>query len=394
MDTLTTIRTFTEFFRERGHSLIEGRTLIPPDGGSVLYTTSGMHPLTHYLEGEPHPLGPRLAGIQRCLRTTDLDEVGDYSHLTVFQMLGSWSLGDYGGPQSLRWGLDLIRDGFGLRPDRLHATAFGGDEQVGPDTASIETWGELGLPVELTTEDNWWSNGPTGPCGPDSEIFVWTGDGPPSGTPSTDGRWLELWNHVTMRFRRHGDGSLEPLNQVSVDTGMGLERLMMVTHGVRSVFETDVFFPWLFALPDLWQPESRSLRILTDHLRAAVVIIGDGVRPSNTGRGYVLRRLLRRALTELWHGDGSRTLADLPDLLLQDTLTRFGQFVPPGLVREVLLAEERKFGELLTRGRSLLQRLYPDGLMTEGDYRYLHDTHGLPRDLVTELSTQMAAGLE
>jgi alanyl-tRNA synthetase len=394
MDTLTTIRTFTEFFRERGHSLIEGRTLIPPDGGSVLYTTSGMHPLTHYLEGEPHPLGPRLAGIQRCLRTTDLDEVGDYSHLTVFQMLGSWSLGDYGGPQSLRWGLDLIRDGFGLRPDRLHATAFGGDEQVGPDTASIETWGELGLPVELTTEDNWWSNGPTGPCGPDSEIFVWTGDGPPSGTPSTDGRWLELWNHVTMRFRRHGDGSLEPLNQVSVDTGMGLERLMMVTHGVRSVFETDVFFPWLFALPDLWQPESRSLRILTDHLRAAVVIIGDGVRPSNTGRGYVLRRLLRRALTELWHGDGSRTLADLPDLLLQDTLTRFGQSVPPGLVREVLLAEERKFGELLTRGRSLLQRLYPDGLMTEGDYRYLHDTHGLPRDLVTELSTQMAAGLE
>jgi alanyl-tRNA synthetase len=394
MDTLTTIRTFTEFFRERGHSLIEGRTLIPPDGGSVLYTTSGMHPLTRYLEGEPHPLGPRLAGIQRCLRTTDLDEVGDYSHLTVFQMLGSWSLGDYGGPQSLRWGLDLIRDGFGLRPDRLHATAFGGDEQVGPDTASIETWGELGLPVELTTEDNWWSNGPTGPCGPDSEIFVWTGDGPPSGTPSTDGRWLELWNHVTMRFRRHGDGSLEPLNQVSVDTGMGLERLMMVTHGVRSVFETDVFFPWLFALPDLWQPESRSLRILTDHLRAAVVIIGDGVRPSNTGRGYVLRRLLRRALTELWHGDGSRTLADLPDLLLQDTLTRFGQFVPPGLVREVLLAEERKFGELLTRGRSLLQRLYPDGLMTEGDYRYLHDTHGLPRDLVTELSTQMAAGLE
>ncbi len=393
MDTLTTIRTFMEFFRERGHSLIEGGTLIPPDGDSVLYTTSGMHQLTRYLVGQPHPLGLRLAGIQRCLRTTDLDEVGDYSHLTVFQMLGSWSLGDYGGPQSLRWGLELIRDGFGLRPDRLHATAFGGDEQVGPDTASIQTWGELGLPVELTTEDNWWSNGPTGPCGPDSEIFIWTGDGPPSGTPSTDDRWLELWNHVTMRFLRHSDGSLEPLTQVSVDTGMGLERLMMVTHGVRSVFETDVFFPWLFALPDLWQPEPRSLRILTDHLRAAVVIIGDGVRPSNTGRGYVLRRLLRRALTELWRGDGSRTLADLPDLLLQDTLTRFGQSAPSGPVREVLLAEERKFGELLTRGRSLLQRLYPNGLMTEDDYRYLHDTHGLPRDLVTELSTQIVAGL-
>lgn len=406
MDTNTTIRTFTEFFLDRGHQLIESSTLIPPDGDSVMFTTAGMHPLTRYLEGEPHPLGRRLTGIQRCLRTTDLDEVGDYSHLTVFQMLGSWSLGDYCGSQSLRWGLELIRDGLGLRTDRLYATAFGGDEQVGPDTEAQETWDELGLPVELTVEDNWWSNGPTGPCGPDSEIFAWTGDGPPSGTPGTDDRWLELWNHVTLRYRRLPDGSLEPLSQPSVDTGMGLERLMMVAHGVRSVYETDVFFPWLFTLPDLWQPDTRSLRVITDHLRSAIVIIGDGVRPSNTGRGYVLRRLLRRALTELWRGDGSRTLSDLPELLVQDTLTRFGQSVSPvspvspvssvspGLVRDVLISEERKFGALLSRGRSLLPRLYPDGALTEGDYRYLHDTHGLPRELVTELEAEFEPGLE
>jgi alanyl-tRNA synthetase len=392
MDTNTTIRTFTEFFRERGHQLIEGSTLVPPDDDPVMFTTAGMHPLTRYLEGEPHPLGRQLVGIQRCLRTTDLDEIGDNTHLTVFQMLGSWSLGQYNGPQSLRWGLELLCDGFGLRRDRLYATVFGGDEQVGPDTRSLETWGELGLPVELTVEDNWWSNGPTGPCGPDSEIFVWTGDGRPVGTPTTDERWVELWNHVTMRYRRLDDGSLVPLPQLSVDTGMGLERLMMLSHGVRSVYETDVFRPWLFELHGRWQPETRSLRIISDHLRSAIVIIGDGVRPSSTGRGYVLRRLLRRGLTELWRDDASRTLSDLSENLIGDTLSRFGQDVPPGLVRDVLVAEERKFGGLLSRGRSLLQRLYPEGQLTEQDYWYLHDTHGLPRELVTELVTELVGG--
>jgi alanyl-tRNA synthetase len=392
MDTNTTIRTFTEFYRERGHELIKSSTLVAPDGDPVLFTTAGMHPLTRFLEGEPHPLGRQLVGVQRCLRTTDLDEIGDNTHLTVFQMLGSWSLGQYSGPQSLRWGLELLCDGFGLRRDRLYATVFGGDEQVGPDTRSLETWGELGLAVELTVEDNWWSNGPTGPCGPDSEIFVWTGDGRPVGTPTTDDRWMELWNHVTMRYRRLENGSLVPLPQLSVDTGMGLERLMMVTHGVRSVYETNVFRPWLFGLHELWQPETRSLRIISDHLRSAIVVIGDGVRPSSTGRGYVLRRLVRRGLTELWRDDSYRTLSDLPQSLIQDTLSRFGQDVPPRLVRDVLVAEERKFGGLLSRGRSLLQRLYPEGQLTEQDYWYLHDTHGLPRELVTDLVTELVGG--
>jgi alanyl-tRNA synthetase len=228
---------------------------------------------------------------------------------------------------------------------------------------------------------------PPAAAGP--EIFAWTGDGPPSGTPATDDRWLELWNHVTMRYRRLADSSLVPLSQPSVDTGMGLERLVMVSHGARSVYETDLFLPWLSALDDLWQPETRSLRIMTEHLRSAIVVIGDGVGPSNTGRGYVLRRLVRRALTELWRGDGSRTLADLPEDLVQDTLSRFGQPAPPGLVEDVLLAEERKFSGLLSRGRSLLQRLYPDGQLTEEDYTYLHATHGLPRELVTELASEM-----
>jgi alanyl-tRNA synthetase len=303
-------------------------------------------------------------------------------------MLGSWSLGDYGGPQSLRWGLELLGDGFGLTRDLLYATVFGGDEQVGPDIAAQRAWSELGLPVELLgPEDNWWSNGPTGPCGPDSEIHVWTGDGPPSGSPGTDARWLELWNHVTMRYERHLDGSLTLARQPSVDTGMGLERLSMVTQHAPSVYETDLFRPWLSALPPLWQTDQRSLRILADHLRSAIVVIGDGVQPASTGRGYVLRRLLRRALTTLWHGAGgsSLSLGDLPADLVQDTAQRFGQVIVPSLVTDTLAGEERKFRQLLTRGRSLLGRLYPSGQLTEEDYEFLRDTHGLPREVITEL---------
>jgi alanyl-tRNA synthetase len=332
-------------------------------------------------------------GIQRCLRTTDLEEVGDTSHLTVFQMLGSWSLGDYGGPQSLRWGLELLCDHFGLKPELLHATVFGGDDTIGPDTSALETWVELGLPVELLgPEDNWWSNGPTGPCGPDSEIFAWTGEGPPVGSPGSDPRWMEVWNHVTMRYQRHPDGSLSPLPQPSVDTGMGLERLLMVCQGTGSVFETDLFAPWLSALSGLWQPDERSLRILTDHLRSAIVVIGDGVRPSNTGPGYVLRRLLRRSLTVLLRqGDGSALLAQLPDDLVADTTDLFGLAIEQSTVREVLLSEERKFTELLRRGRSLLSRLYPSGRLSEDDNEFLFQTHGLPREVVTELSAELGA---
>jgi len=387
MNVTETTRTFLDFFTERGHRIIPGSSLVPPDGGLVLFTTSGMHPLTPYLEGVPHPRGSRLTGLQRCLRTTDLDEVGDDRHLTVFQMLGSWSLDEYEGPQSLRWGYQLVVDGFGLDRDRLHATVFGGDDQVGPDTESLRTWEELDVPAELTTGDNWWSNGPTGPCGPDSELFVWTGDGPPRGTPGTDERWMELWNHVTMRYRRHADGRLEPLPQRNVDTGMGLERLLMVLQGSPSVFGTDVFQPWLSTLPSLWRPDQRSLRVLADHLRASIVIIGDGVRPSSTGRGYVLRRLLRRALTELWRSDNTITLNDLPVSLFEHTLGRFGQDGGSGPVRDVIRGEEQRFAGLVSRGRQVLARFGPGPgrPLTEADLRYLHETHGLPPELVTEL---------
>ncbi|MBB5957158.1 alanyl-tRNA synthetase [Saccharothrix tamanrassetensis] len=376
MDTQDVIRTFVDFFTSRRHRRLTGTSLLSPPGDPVLFTTSGMHPLTPFLEGLPHPLGDRLVGVQRCLRTTDLEEVGDPTHLTVFEMLGSWSLRSYDGSQSLRWGFELLCDGFGVDPGLLHVTVFGGDDQVGPDTGSLDTWRSLGVPVEPTRTHNWWSNGPTGPCGPDSEVFVWTGDGPPTGSPTTDDRWLEVWNHVMMRYVRHGDGTLTPLSDSTVDTGMGLERLLMFLQGKRSVFETDLLSPWTGQLP--WELPERSRRLVVDHLRSSVVVIGDGVAPSNTGRGYVLRRLLRRTLTTLWRGDWTRTLSDLPEPLLRHTGSHFG--LRTDGVREVLEREERRFRSLVSRGRVLVPR-HPKPL-TEQDLRYLHETHGIPRGLV------------
>ncbi|MFD5178072.1 alanine--tRNA ligase-related protein [Nocardia sp. NPDC058379] len=388
-----TVRTFLDFFRERGHELTPGESLVPSPGDPVLFTTSGMHPLTPYLLGRPHPLGRRLTGLQRCLRTTDLDEVGDDTHLTVFEMLGSWSLGDYGGPRSLRWGLELLRDGFGIDPGRIHGTVFGGDDQVGPDLESWRTWDELGLPVEPTTDENWWSNGPTGLCGPDSEIFLWTGDENPRGTPTSDDRWVEVWNHVMMRYLRHPDGSLEPLPRPSIDTGLGLERLLRILQNTPSVFQIDVFQPWLTTLPQLWGPlEEPSLRVVSDHLRSGIVVLGDGVTPSPSGRGHILRRLIRRTLTTLWRDDPTRTLSDLPVELIEHTLHHFRQSVEPREVRTILLDEERGFGQLLQRGRKVLSHHRFTRPLTDEDYHYLHDTHGLPRELVVSLTAEGGLG--
>ncbi|HET9173137.1 MAG TPA: alanine--tRNA ligase-related protein [Actinospica sp.] len=403
MNVHETVRTFTDYYREHGHELLPGESLLPPDGDeSVLFTTSGMHHLTPYLLGRPHPLGPRLTGVQRCLRTTDLDEVGDSSHLTVFEMLGSWSLGDYDGTRSLRWGYGLLRDGFGLPPELLHVTVWGGDEQVGPDVESLETWQDLGVPVESLGEDNWWSNGPTGPCGPDSEIFVWVGQGPPRDTPSTNPGWVEVWNHVMMRYRRLEDGSLIPLRRRSIDTGMGLERLLTILQHTESVYETDVFHPWQQTIPTIWPLDVREQRIVIDHLRSSIVIIGDGIEPSNSGRGYVLRRLLRRVLTILWSHQESPHLGDLPRDLYTHTLDHLGHLGPFGpfdrrdglgqigveQVRQVILDEQQRFTTMLERGRKILSRRPHGNVLDEDTLRFLRETHGLPRELVEMILMQ------
>lgn len=376
--------TFIDYFRDRGHKPLERVSLIPPDPDDpVLLVTSGMHPLTRYLEGEPHPLGDRLTGSQRCLRTTDLDEVGDDSHLTLFEMLGSWSLGDYTHEQSLRWGFDLLTEGYGIALDRLGVSVFGGSPESPPDEKSVEIWRELGMPDDRITRlgpDNWWP-GPVGLCGPDSEIFIWTGRGEPTGEPGVDEGWLEVWNHVSMMYRRDGSGQLSVLPRQNVDTGLGFERLVTVLEGVGSVWETSHLRPWTDVVTSLWSLDQRDLRIVTDHLRSSVVLIGDGVMPSNTGRGYVLRRLLRRGMRLI---DGF--LGDLPPELIDETLDWFG--LPSngrGLIKPVLEDEERRYQSTLWRGRREVSRLLRRGGIREPEYQWLWDTHGLPREIVDEV---------
>lgn len=391
MRTPDVIDTFTRFYLQRGHSPVTGTSLVPPDGDSVLFTTSGMHPLTSYLLGQPHPGGSRLFNVQRCLRTTDLDEVGDDTHLTCFTMLGTWSLGDYGPRQSLEWGYELLTDGFGIDPRHLHVTVWGGDGNLEPDLVSETTWTRLGVPSERTTSDNWWSNGPTGPCGPDSEIFVWTGDGPPEGTPSRDDRWVEVWNHVMMRHRRHPDGSVGELERPNVDTGMGLERLVMVLQGRSNVFDTDLFDPWR-PLQTRFVLDSGTWRLVSDHLRSSFVVVGDGILPSNTGRGYVLRRLVRRSLTGLWRTDPGIGLRDLGPDLVEHSSRTFGMSLDPGHVLRVLGDEEDRFRDVIRRGRPLVERLVRNGSLSPDDYRWLRETHGLPREVVDSLIPTSATG--
>lgn len=387
MNPIDVRNTFIDFYRERGHELLGSSNLIPPDPGDpVLLVTSGMHPLTRYLEGQPHSLGTRLVNQQRCLRTTDLNEVGDDSHLTLFEMQGSWSLGNYSHEQSLRWGFELLTEGFGVPVEQLGVTVFGGTDECPPDSQSERVWRDLGIPrsrISWLTDDNWWSNGPVGLCGPDSEMFVWTGPGVPTGEPGVHDGWREVWNHVSMVYRRLEDGRLLPLTKPNVDTGMGFERLLGVLDGVGSIWDTSHLRTWSEPVQQVWGLDGESLRLVTDHLRSSIVLIGDGLRPGNTGRGYVLRRLIRRSLRVLRRTDGS--IDQLPDDFISHTLRWFGLGGGPDLVRQMLIDEERRYDSTLRRGRREVDRVMRGGSIGENEYRWLWDTHGLPREVVDEL---------
>lgn len=385
--------TFVDFYCERGHRRLPSTSLVPPDPDDpVLLVTSGMHPLVPYLTGRRHPNGPRLVNSQRCLRTTDLDEVGDDSHLTLFEMLGSWSLGDYSHSQSLRWGYELVTDGFGMSPDRLGVTVYGGSDECPPDEGSVRVWRELGIPdhrISRLVSDNWWS-GPNGLCGPDSEMFVWTGRGQPSGQPGVDDGWTELWNHVSMIYERDGSGTLHPLPHMNVDTGMGFERLVGMLEGVGSIWDTSRWHPWTSSLGHLWELDGVDLRVVCDHLRSGITLIGDGVRPGNVGRGYVLRRLLRRSLRTIRQGDVHGSLSELPPELIDDALGWFDlDSTGRQLVEQVLVDEEQRYFSTLRRGRQEVSRLRRQGELGEPEYSWLWETHGLPREVVDDVVSDL-----
>ncbi len=404
-------RTYLDFFAERGHRIVPSASLVPSvHDPSVLLTTAGMQPFKPYFLGREEPPAPRLADVQKCFRTTDIEEVGNTArHLTFFEMLGNWSFGDYFKEESIPWGWELATQGFGMEAERIWVTVFGGDEELGlgPDTEAIEIWRRVGVPeeriVRLGREDNFWQAGPTGPCGHCSELYLDRGEefGAAGERPGDDtDRFLEFWNHVFMSYDLAENGALSELPMRNIDTGMGLDRMAAILQDVPSVFETDLIRP----LIDLAEEVSgcsyadggavtRAMRIIADHSRGTAFLIADGVVPSNEDRGYILRRIMRRAIQQ------GRTLGlEAPWLgrFTERAIELMGEAYPELIaeretIRRWVGDEEESFGRTLERGTALLEQLVAEAKDSEtswieaADAFKLHDTYGFPYDLTKEL---------
>jgi alanyl-tRNA synthetase len=391
-------RRYLEFFGERGHAIIPSASLVPANDPTVLFTTAGMHPLVPHLLGEPHPAGARLANAQRCIRTGDIDEVGDDTHLTMFEMLGNWSLGDYAPGEAIRWSFELLTGPLNLPLARLGATCFAGDEAVPRDDASVDLWQQLGLPREriqlLGRGDNWWGPaGKTGPCGPDTEMFYWVGDGPaPAQLDVRDRRWVEIWNDVFMSYTMLADGTVQPARG-NVDTGMGLERTLMALGGYRSVYEVDTMEPIARLVRDAagGRGGERDVRIVADHMRAACMAIFDGVVPANKERGYIVRRLLRRSLV---HARKLGLPADWYRGVVDAVARALGDMCPDlAGARERIVAtigdEVTRFGLTLVQAQRVLDNLVGEGnrSVLDGAAAFdLFQTFGFPFDLSAEIA--------
>ena len=405
-------RKFIDFFKTKGHTEIPSASLIPEHDPTVLFTTAGMHPLIPYLLGEKHPAGRRLVDVQKCLRTDDINEVGDACHLTFFEMLGNWSLGDYFKKEAIEWSFEFLtsKEWLGISKEMLAVSVFAGDAEVPRDDEAAEIWLSLGIPKEriayLGRKENWWGPaGETGPCGPDTEMFYWTGPfPPPKEFNPEDKRWVEIWNDVFMQYnkQRKSDTSYEyvPLKQKNIDTGMGLERTLAVINGKETVYETELFEPIIKKVADLCgkniadlggQELMRSMRIIADHLRAATFILGDerAVVPSNKEQGYVLRRLIRRSIR---HGH----LLGIKDVftfkIAEIVISIMGDVYPElkknkNFIIEQLIREEEKFRMTLEHGLKEFQKI-TTSLISGEEAFHLYDTYGFPLEMTLELAKE------
>ncbi len=370
---------FLKFFQQKGHAVIPSASLIPENDPTVLFTTAGMHPLVPYLLGAKHPMGTRLTDVQKCIRTGDIDDVGDASHLTFFEMLGNWSLGDYFKKEAISWSWEFLTspEWLGIDKDRLAFSVFAGDGDCPRDEEAASLWREMGVKDDhifyLPKENNWWGPaGLTGPCGPDTEMFIITDKEPcgPDCSPACScGRYLEIWNDVFMQYDKQADGSFQPLKQKNVDTGMGLERTYCVLMGAKSVYDTDIFADILAKIAELsgksyGESESvtKSFRIIADHMRTATFIIGDdrGVTPSNVDQGYVLRRLIRRAVR---HGMQIGLPEGSTPQIAKVIIDQYGDVYPElrrneAHILEQLKLEEDRFQRTLKKGTNEFEKVF------------------------------------
>lgn len=403
---------YLDFFKEKRHAVIGSASLIPENDPTVLFTTAGMHPLVPYLMGEKHPAGKRLVNVQKCVRTGDIDDVGDASHCTFFEMLGNWSLGDYFKKEAIAYSWEFLtsKRWLGIDKDRLYFTCFLGDEDAPRDEESFNCWVEMGVDPShifyLPKKYNWWGPaGQTGPCGPDTEMFYDTGKAKCSGECSpacSCGKYLEIWNDVFMEYNKVAEGKYEPLAQKNVDTGMGLDRTVATLQGVESVYDTDAFKETLNTISRLSSTEyleneevTRSFRIIADHIRCAVFILGDerGVTPSNVDQGYILRRLIRRAIRYAMQlGIEEGGLIEVA----KSVIAQYGGFYEElnknsGKILLELSKEEQRFGKTLKKGIKEFERLIStlEGLSISGkDAFRLYDTFGFPLEFTEELAKE------
>ena len=418
--------TYLKFFESKGHKIIPGASVIPENDPTVLFTTAGMHPLVPYLMGAmEHPAGTRLTDVQKCVRTGDIDEVGDAAHLTFFEMLGNWSLNDYFKKEAISWSFEFLTEHLGFKPEQLNVTVFKGEEGIPADEEAVAIWKSLGIPDErifrLPREDNWWGPaGTTGPCGPDTEMFIDTGKekcGPECRPGCHCGKYIEIWNDVFMQYNKNEEGKFVPLGRHNVDTGMGVERTICMMSGAPTVYDTEIFAPIMAKIDELrgasGAPQGgaavpaalsaddllKARRIIADHMRTATFILCDpkgGVKPGNVGANYVLRRLIRRAVRF------ARMIGIAPGFtvkLAEVVCDKYNHVYPELKVnleqcKLDLEAEEKRFNATLDKGEAMYQKV-AEQLKAHGQSQIsgktafkLYDTFGFPFEMTCEMAAK------
>ena len=394
---------FLEFFKKHNHTIIPSAPLIPENDPSVLFTTAGMQPLVPYLLGEKHPGGKRIADYQKCVRTVDIDSVGDNRHLTYFEMLGNWSLGDYFKKEAIAMSYKFLTEELGIDPEKLSVTCFAGDADAPKDIEAFEAWKNAGIPEERIyfygKEDNWWIAGEEGPCGPDTEMYLDTGKPACSENcqPSCNcGKYVEIWNNVFMEYYKSKDG-IKKLEQKNVDTGLGLERMAMLLQKVETPFDTELFKPVMEELEKLEKIDDiKSRRIVAEHLRSSIMIIADGGRPSNIDRGYVLRRLIRRMTRHM-----SKLQIDLENIsdLIDLTINNLNEMYPElqtkrDIIKNVIIEEKDKFIKTLGHGEKEFEKVInkleqENKNVIDGKTIFkLYETYGFPPEITADLAQE------
>ena len=395
---------YLNFFKEHGHAVIPSASLIPENDPSVLFTTAGMQPLVPYLLGEKHPSGTRLTDYQKCLRTNDIEEVGDNRHLTYFEMLGNWSLGDYFKEESIQMSFDFLTKELQIPVEKLSVTVFAGDDDCPKDEVAAECWKKAGILdghiYYYGKDDNWWIAGEEGPCGPDTEMFYDTGKPAcgPDCQPSCDcGKYVEIWNNVFMEYFKSKDGKYSKLTQRNVDTGLGLERMTMLLQGKETPFDTELFKPVMDKLSELQKVDNiESRRIIAEHLRSSMMVISDGGRPSNVDRGYILRRLIRRMVR---HMNKLQINLDEISTLIDINVENLKEMYPDlaknqELIKNVIIEEKNKFVKTLAHGEKEFEKEMNKAkeqgkTKIDGKVVFkLYDTYGFPPEVTNELAQE------